>query len=81
MKRFTLLFTLIGVGICLFHFIDLDTKNYVISAFSIPLWVIMFFVDVRDLNVFLLYLLTIASWTLLGYILDVLVRKSRANRL
>jgi hypothetical protein len=81
MRKFTLLFTLIGIAICLFHFIDLDTKNYVIFSLSIPLWVIPFFADVRDVNVFLIYILTIASWFLLGYILDRLVQKSRANRL
>jgi hypothetical protein len=81
MKKFTLLFTLIGIGICLFHFFDLDTKNLVISSLSIPLWFIVMFKDVRDVNVFLIYLLTIASWTLLGYVLDRLVQKSRENQL
>jgi hypothetical protein len=81
MKKFTLLFTLIGIGICLFHFLDLDTKNFVISSLSIPLWFIVMFKDVRDVNVIIIYLLTIASWTLLGYVLDRLVQKSRENRL
>ncbi|QGQ99876.1 hypothetical protein EHS13_35925 [Paenibacillus psychroresistens] len=81
MKKFTLLFTLIGIGICLFHFIGLDTKNYVIFSLSIPLWIIAFFADVRNVSVYLIYFLTIASWSLLGYILDRLVIKSRANRL
>jgi hypothetical protein len=81
MKKFTRLFTLIGIGICLFHFLGLDTKNFVIFSFSIPLWFIVLFKDVRDVNVILIYLLTIASWSLLGYVLDRLVQKNRENRL
>jgi hypothetical protein len=81
MRKFTRLFTIIGIAICLFHYIGLDTKNYVILSFSIPLWFIHAFYDVQDVNIFLIYFLTVASWALLGYILDRLVQKSRANRL
>ncbi|MDB5055710.1 MAG: hypothetical protein JWM44_3760 [Bacilli bacterium] len=80
MRKYTLIFTFIGVALCLFHYFDFDTKNYIIFSFSIPLWFIPLFSNVENVNVFFVYLLTIASWTLLGYILDKLIQKNRVHR-
>jgi hypothetical protein len=81
MRKYTRIFYLIGIGVCILHFFDLDKKNIIFASFSIPLWFIHAFYDVRNVNIFIIYLLTILTWALLGYILDKLVQLSRANRL
>jgi phage shock protein PspC (stress-responsive transcriptional regulator) len=79
-RRFTLLFTAIGLAICIAHYYGLDPKNMIIYSLSIPLWIASIFFDMKTVNVFTIYFFTFASWTLLGYILDRLILKSQLNK-
>lgn len=80
MRFFTLLFTTISAALCLLHFAGLDPRNMLLFAFSIPMWFVPLFVDIKTVNLFVAYALTIASWALLGYIVDRLVQRNRQRR-
>ncbi|GIP36012.1 hypothetical protein [Paenibacillus sp. J2TS4] len=76
-KPVTLLFTILAVVICFIHYLGYDPKNLILISLSIPLWVIPLFTDIAHVNLFLAYGLTIASWALLGYIVDRYVFRAR----
>jgi hypothetical protein len=77
MRKYTLLFALIGAVICFLHYTGADTKNMLLFSFSIPLWFIPIFSDVRDVDPFFVYFLTVITWALIGYILDRLIQRTR----
>ncbi|WP_424766810.1 hypothetical protein [Paenibacillus sp. sgz302251] len=73
----TIAATLIGVAICLFNYTGYDPHNFVFFMLSIPAWIVDLFVDVHEVSVLFMYVLTIISWALLGYIADVLIARGR----
>ena len=79
-KKFTIAFAAIGVGLSILHFADMDPKNLLLFSFSIPLWFIPIFRDIRDVNLYFVYLLTIVSWIALGFLLDWLIARNLTNK-
>jgi len=73
----TIVATIIGLAICLFNSTGYDPHNLVFFMFSIPAWVVDLFVDVHEVNVLLMYVLTVVTWALLGFLADVLIVRSR----
>ncbi|QYR24030.1 hypothetical protein KZ483_10610 [Paenibacillus sp. sptzw28] len=73
----TIVATLIGVALCLYNFTGYDPHNMVFFMLSVPGWFADLFMDIHDLNVILMYILTIASWALLGFFCDWLIHKGR----
>jgi hypothetical protein len=75
MRTFTLIFTVIGIVLCLVHYLfhDYNTIYMIFYALSVPAWFSPLVVDVygiSTLTMLAIYLLTIASWALVGYIID-----------
>lgn len=73
----TIVATLIGVAISLFNYTGYDPHNFVFFMLSIPAWIVDLFVDVHEVSVLFMYVLTIISWGLLGFIADVLIARDR----
>lgn len=69
--------TLIGLALCVYNSTGYDPHNFVFFMFSIPAWIVDLFVDIHDVNVLLMYVLTVASWALLGFIADRLIERGR----
>ncbi|MGO4107157.1 hypothetical protein [Paenibacillus sp. YAF4_2] len=75
----TFVATLIGLALCVYNSTGYDPHNFVFFMFSIPAWVVDLFVDIHDVNVLLMYILTVASWALLGFIADKLIERGRSR--
>ena len=75
----TIVATLIGLAICLFNYTGYDPHNFVFFMLSIPAWVVDLFVDVHEVSVLFMYVLTILTWALLGFIADVLIARGRES--
>lgn len=75
----TFVATLIGLALCVYNSTGYDPHNFVFFMFSIPAWVVDLFVDIHDVNVLLMYILTVASWALLGFIADRLIERGRSQ--
>jgi hypothetical protein len=71
--------TLIGLALCVYNSTGYDPHNFVFFMFSIPAWIVDLFVDIHDVNVLLMYVLTVASWALLGFIADRLIDRGRSR--
>lgn len=69
--KFTWILTLIGIALCFIHFIghESDPVYLLFYALSIPAWFYPLFQYV-DINPIPLYLLTILTWTIMGYFID-----------
>lgn len=69
--KFTLLFTAIGAAVCLMHAIGHDSEPIYILFYclSVPAWFYPI-VGYTNVNAALLYVLTILSWTIIGYVID-----------
>ncbi|GIP40628.1 hypothetical protein J31TS4_39080 [Paenibacillus sp. J31TS4] len=70
----TLLFTALSLFLCFYHYLGFDPKNMMLFSLSVPLWFLTLFVDIRAINLFFAYVLTVASWALIGYIADRMVQ-------
>jgi hypothetical protein len=75
----TIAATIIGLAICLFNYTGYDPHNFVFFMLSIPAWIVDLFVDVHEVSVLFMYVLTIITWALLGYIADVLIARGRSR--
>lgn len=75
----TAIAALIGLAICAFNYTGYDPHNMVFFMLSVPAWFADLFVDIHEVSVLALYALTILSWALLGFIIDVLIAKNRRN--
>jgi len=73
----TIAATLIGLAVCLFNATGYDPHNMVFFMFSIPGWIVDLIVDIHEVNVYLMYVLTVLSWAALGYICDRLILRGR----
>ncbi len=66
----TIACTLISVALCLFNVSGYDPHNLFLFMFSIPAWLAELFTDIHRVNVWLMYLLTVLSWALIGFLAD-----------
>ncbi|GGD54177.1 hypothetical protein [Paenibacillus nasutitermitis] len=76
----TIVATLIGVVLCLFNYTGYDPHNMVFFMFSIPGWFADLFMDIHELNVILMYVLTIISWALIGLFCDWMIARGTRRR-
>jgi len=76
----TIVAALIGLAICLFNYTGYDPHNMIFFMLSIPAWVIDLFVDVHEVSVLLMYVLTVITWALLGLAVDALVARDARRR-
>ncbi|MUT66898.1 hypothetical protein [Paenibacillus sp. NEAU-GSW1] len=75
----TIATTIIGLALCAYNATGYDPHNFVFFMFSIPAWFVDLFVDVHDVSVMLMYVLTVASWALLGFIADYFIARNRGR--
>jgi hypothetical protein len=75
----TIVATIIGLAICLFNYTGYDPHNFVFFMLSIPAWFVDLFIDVHEVSVLLMYVLTVVTWALLGFIADMLISRGREN--
>jgi hypothetical protein len=75
----TVLFTLFGLALCLVNYWGLDPDNIFLFMFSVPVWLIELGADIHYFNIFLVYFLTIVSWTIFGRIGDYYRLKRKAR--
>ncbi|NIK67366.1 hypothetical protein FHT67_000790 [Paenibacillus sp. BK720] len=71
--------TFIGLALCVYNSTGYDPHNFVFFMFSPPAWIADMFVDIHKVNVLLMYVLTVATWALLGYIADRLIERGRSR--
>jgi hypothetical protein len=76
--RLTFLFALFALALCTFNYLGLDPHNLFFFMFSVPIWLIELFMDIHDVNLYLVYFLTIVTYGLIGYLGDYFVNKRRA---
>lgn len=73
----TIAATIIGLAISLFNYTGYDPHNFIFFMLSIPAWVVDLFVDVHEVSVMLMYVLTVITWGLLGFAADVIIARER----
>jgi len=71
--------TLFGLALCLFNFTGFDPHNLFFMMFSVPMWIVEFFIDMHRVDVRLMYVLTVLSWALIGYLGDLGVARTRSR--
>jgi hypothetical protein len=76
----TIVAACIGIAICLFNYTGYDPHNMFFFMLSLPAWFVDLFVDVHQVSVLLMYVLTIVTWGLLGFIADVLIARFIGKR-
>ncbi|MFF2481533.1 hypothetical protein [Paenibacillus sp. NPDC058071] len=76
----TIAATLIGLALCLYNSTGYDPHNFVFFMFSIPAWFADLFVDIHDVSVMLMYVLTVISWAAIGLLADWLIARGRSRR-
>lgn len=76
----TIVAALIGLAICLFNYTGYDPHNFVFFMLSIPSWLVDLFIDVHEVSVLLMYILTVLTWALLGFIADLIIARDRKSR-
>jgi hypothetical protein len=77
--KVTLIMTLIGLAVCLFNYSGLDPDNIFLFMLSVPVWLIELFGDIHYINLYAVYLLTVASYALFGRIGDYYRLRRRAR--
>ncbi|TBL77454.1 hypothetical protein [Paenibacillus thalictri] len=72
MGRFTLICTVIGAVLCLAHYIwhDSDPMYLLFYMLSVPAWFAPAFINVVTVNIVYVYLLTVLSWAIIGFFID-----------
>jgi hypothetical protein len=76
MRTFTSVFTLIGLLLCLVHYLfhDHDTIYLLFYALSVPVWFASLFPHIiynpSLWTITLIYVLTVATWAIVGYAID-----------
>jgi predicted Abi (CAAX) family protease len=75
MRKFTKIFTCIGLALCLVHYLfhDFDSIYLLFYSLSVPAWFAPLFTNVVDISgpkLMVIYLLTVAVWALIGYVID-----------
>ncbi|MCC3373914.1 hypothetical protein [Cohnella sp. REN36] len=77
---YTWALALIGLALVLFNATGYDPHNLFLFMFSVPIWFVELFGDIHQVSVAWMYVLTVASWALIGYIIDRILIGSRARR-
>jgi hypothetical protein len=72
--------TLIGIALSLFNLTGYDPHNLFLMMFSVPMWFVEVFTDIHRVNIWVMYTLTVLSWTLIGYLGDLGVARIRTWR-
>nr|WP_221626902.1 hypothetical protein [Cohnella lubricantis] len=72
--------TLIGVALCLFNATGYDPHNIFLFMLSVPIWFVEVFGDIHQVNVWFMYLLTVLSWAVIGYLADKGIARTRSRR-
>ncbi|MFC5450628.1 hypothetical protein [Paenibacillus aestuarii] len=72
---FTWMFTCIGAALCFIHYVfhDHDAIYMLFYALSIPAWFASISTNIYEISMtkmLVIYVLTIATWALVGYIID-----------
>jgi hypothetical protein len=82
MGRFTYLFAVIAAALCLVHYYwhDSDPIYTLFYALSIPAWVAPLFTDITTVNIGVIYVLTIAAWALVGFLIDLFARRGSYSK-
>ncbi|SFL97477.1 hypothetical protein SAMN03159341_11327 [Paenibacillus sp. 1_12] len=77
---YTLLLTIIGAALCLMHMIghDSDPVYMIFYSLSVPAWIYSLY-TYTHINQALLYVTTILSWTLIGYVIDSLLWRKKVR--
>jgi hypothetical protein len=73
----TLAFTLIGIALCLFNYSGYDPHNVFFFMFSVPIWFVELFTDIHRVNVWSMYVLTVLTYALIGYLGDLGIARLR----
>lgn len=76
----TLTAALIGLALCLFNYTGYDPHNMIFFMLSPPAWIADLFVDIHEVSVLLMYVLTIAAWAVLGYAADRIILSGREGK-
>ncbi|MFD1953477.1 hypothetical protein ACFSL6_04630 [Paenibacillus thailandensis] len=76
----TIATAIIGLAVCLFNYTGYDPHNMVFFMLSVPAWFVDLFVDVHEVSIFPMYVLTVISWALIGFIADTLIQWGRGRR-
>ncbi|MFC4596771.1 hypothetical protein [Cohnella hongkongensis] len=71
--------TLIGLALCLFNATGYDPHNLFLMMFSVPMWLVELFTDLHRVDVWLMYILTVLSWALIGYLIDLGIARTRSK--
>jgi len=72
--------TLLGIALCLFNVSGYDPHNLFLMMFSVPMWFVELFTDMHKVNVWFMYVLTVLSWALIGYLGDLGIARTRSRR-
>jgi hypothetical protein len=76
----TIIATIIGLALCLYNSTGYDPHNFVFFMFSVPAWFVDLFIDVHEVSVLLMYVATVLSYALIGYIADRIIMHERSRR-
>lgn len=76
----TLGFALFGAALILFNYSGYDPHNLFFLMFSVPMWFVELFTDIHKVNVWTMYVLTLLSYALIGWLGDFVLRRSRQRR-
>ncbi|MBB6638232.1 hypothetical protein [Cohnella thailandensis] len=76
----TLVCSLFAVALCLFNATGYDPHNLFLFMLSVPIWFVELFGDIHQVNVLFMYVLTVASWAIIGYCCDVGIARVQRRR-
>jgi hypothetical protein len=69
-RTFTFWLTVAAIALCLYNLTGLDRDNFLLFNLSVPVWVLEYFVDIHIVPFWIVYALTVATWTIMGIIVD-----------
>ncbi|MFD2613329.1 hypothetical protein [Paenibacillus gansuensis] len=77
--RYTILFTLFGVLLCLINLSGYDPHNLLFFNLSVPMWIIEAFYDTHKVSLTIFYITTILSYTVMGAVIDYFIQVGRSR--
>ncbi|WP_028562457.1 hypothetical protein [Paenibacillus pinihumi] len=76
----TLIAVLFSLALCLFSYSGYDPHNMFFFMLSVPAWFAELWFDIHEIRAVPLYVLTVISWGIIGFIIDTLIAGSRARK-
>jgi len=76
----TIVASLISLALCLYNYTGYDPHNFVFFMFSPPAWIVDLVIDIHEVSVLLMYLLTVLTYAVIGYAADRLIHRDRTRR-